>query len=237
MRLIPRTVISVVKSTFRMIFADPKITLDSMNYDDYYETRKDPENISGGIPKRYSFFEKLVNSGSTVLDIGCGNGNLLEYIEEKKNTSSYGYDIAQTSVKRAQAKGVNAKVADITDKNFKVEGVYDYIILSETIEHIAQPEVLLKKIADSFKKEILISIPNVAYFAYRLRLLLGKFPIQWELHPGEHLRFWSIPDFIRWAGEMGYKVKKYYVCDGFPYLEKVAPNLFGSSILYVLVKK
>ena len=66
------------------------------------------------------------------------------------------------------------------------------------------------------------------------RLLLGRFPLQWLAHPGEHLRFWTHVDFLWWANCLGYRVQTAIPYQGTPFLKRLWPNLFASGIVYVL---
>lgn len=229
------SLISAIKLCFRIIFTDPKASLSDMNYEEYNRTDEISE-IGHRFPNRFFIYEKLVSEKSTVLDIGCGDGTLLKYLEEKKHIAGSGMDISKVGVDRARAKGINAQVCNITDSGFSLKEAYGYIILSEIIEHIPEPELIFKKIENSFHTSVLISIPNAAYLPYRIRLLMGKFPAQWTIHPSEHLRYWSIVDFKHWVKELGFYVEKYYVYDGFPLLWKIFPNLFGLSTVFVIKK-
>lgn len=69
------------------------------------------------------------------------------------------------------------------------------IVMSEFIEHIPNSEEVLKIVRQIAKNGVLISIPNIAYWKFRLQLLLGSFPKQWAVAPQEHLRYWSVYDF------------------------------------------
>jgi hypothetical protein len=99
------------------------------------------------------------------------------------------------------------------------------------------PEQFLKIIERKTKKSIFFSIPNTGFIAYRLRLLLGSFPVQWRIHPGEHIRFWTYRDLKWWLKELGYLQRaEIVVYEGIPGFNKIWPSLFGMGLL-VKIKK
>ena len=101
------------------------------------------------------------------------------------------------------------------------------------------PEQLILKLRGRFRKYLIITIPNTGFAGERLRLLLGRFPKQWALHPSEHLRFWTVTDFIFWCQQLGFRVEKYYgILDEFYDIKikvwKYYPKLFSRYILYIV---
>ena len=105
------------------------------------------------------------------------------------------------------------------------------------LEHIPKPEDVMGKVKDKFKKMLIVSIPNTGHYIHRLRLLFGHFPVQWVWHPGEHLRFWTMKDFKKWADELGFKVVGIRIHTGFPFLLKFIPSLFTDSMVFLLKNK
>jgi len=216
-----------VHDTLSYISKTQKMTLSHMDYDHYWRVR----GLHTFQP-RYQIMAEVIEPSSTVLDIGCGEGLLLEYLTETRGISGCGVDIAPEAVKLARARGVEAEVADILHWEIKQE--YDYIILSEVLEHLANPEEVIAKVRERFRKALLVSVPNIGYYKHRLRLLLGRFPLQWEWHPAEHLRFWTVIDFVEWVGELGLEVVDVRSSNGFPLLHRYLPNLFGNQVVFVI---
>lgn len=225
--------INKIKILFKEVFSRKYINLDKMDYDNYWITKGDKSRF----PEKLKIISDLIENNSTVLDIGCGNGDTLAYIKSQKNIKAFGIDISETTINFAKSKGINAWKDDITNSNFSIDK-YDYIIISEVIEHLSQPEILLSKIKNKFNKSILITIPNTGFLPYRLRLLFGQFPIQWNYHPAEHLRFWTIKDFLWWTKEIGFSVTNIIPSGGITYfnLYKHLPNIFGHITVFVLTK-
>jgi methionine biosynthesis protein MetW len=175
---------------------------------------------------------QIIEPGSTVLDVGCGEGLLLEYLTKNRAIKGYGVDISHEAAKLAETRGIVIKVTDILA--WEIEEKYDYIILSEVIEHLANSEQVIVKLSKHFRKAMIVSVPNIGYYQHRLRLLFGRFPIQWNWHPSEHLRFWTVVDFKAWIQELGLAVVKVESSNGLPLLHRYLPNLFGNQVVFII---
>ena len=87
------------------------------------------------------------------------------------------------------------------------------------------------------KKYLLVSIPNIAFWKYRLTLLAGRFPKQWVVHPKEHLRYWSVPDFKKTINDLSFKIEKVSAGSGRRYLRDLWPNFFAEQVCFKLSKR
>jgi len=112
-------------------------------------------------------------------------------------------------------------------------GITDHVVMSEVVEHVADAERLVRDAWTMARKTLWLTFPNIAYFPHRLRLLAGKFPVQWVVFPGEHLRFWSVPDFEAWLVGLSLPVSRVAASNGFTFarLHRAWPNLFGNQIV------
>ncbi|MBA7510561.1 hypothetical protein ES705_02546 [subsurface metagenome] len=205
------------------------ICLEQMDYDSYWNKR----NVSTILP-RYKIFADLINRKSKVLDIECGDGTCLWYLKAEKDIEGEGLDISREAVTRCVKKGIRVNIADVSSSTFKIDKKYDYIIISEVLEHIAYLEDLMRKVKGHFNKLVLVSIPNIGYYKHRIRMMFGRFPIKWAFHPAEHLRFWTVKDFIWWAKEIGFEVIDIRPYNGVPFVYKLMPNLFCHQIVFFL---
>jgi methionine biosynthesis protein MetW len=221
-----------IPGLLREIFFAKPVRLRVMDYNEYWRT-KGVMPFTGRCP----VLAGLVRPGASVLDIGCGEGVTLKYLQDKAGVRGRGLDISSEAVGMARAKGVDASVADASSPDFRIDEDYDHIIISEVLEHIPNPEELLSKVKGRFTASLLLSIPNSAYYVHRLRLLFGRFPVQWAWHPGEHLRFWSLTDFREMLAENGLEVASINTHSGFLFLHSVWPNLFADSAIFEVRRK
>ena len=181
----------------------------------------------------------LIDEGSSVLDIGCGDGALLHYLRETRGIEAHGIETSEKAIWLAMEKGIRVDRADITQREFELAESYDFIVASEVIEHLPRPEELMSKLSGHFRKRLIITIPNTGFLGERLRLFFGRFPKQWVLHPSEHLRFWTVVDFVFWCEQLGFRVERYYgMLDEYYDIKvklwKYYPRLFSRYILYTI---
>ena len=143
----------------------------------------------------------LIANNSKVLDIGCGNGDLLLHLEKTKNINGQGIEISPKGVQESVSKGLSVIQgdADIDLINFP-DNAFDIVILSHTLQATHKPKEVLTEMLRIGKKCI-ISIPNFGYWKYRFQMLfLGIMPITktlsepWYSTPNIHLC--TIKDFI-----------------------------------------
>jgi len=209
----------------------------AIDYDRYWERKRGSNMgyLSAFQLDRVKAIAEVMPEGVSVLDVGCGEGTILQYLIEHKAVDAHGVDISERAVAHCRAQGLDVWLADVTRPDvLDALGEYDYIILSEIIEHLPTPEELLEGLQSHVRQAFIISVPNTGYIWHRLRLLLGRFPLQWLAHPGEHLRFWTHLDFLWWANWLGYRVQAAIPYQGTPGLKRLWPNLFASGMLYVL---
>jgi methionine biosynthesis protein MetW len=185
--------------------------------------------------RRAKVFAGIVAHGDRVCDLGVGDGALLEYLIREKGISGYGLDVSPKAVEYCRGRGLNVELTDINQPvNRYMHEPFDYIILSEIIEHIPDPEKLLTDLRPFARKGLIISIPNTGFHQHRLRLLLGKFPLQWVVTPGEHLRYWTRADFHWWADQLGFEIVGEVPYQGTPLLKSLWPSLFAAAFVFVL---
>jgi len=174
----------------------------------------------------------------SIVDVGSGDGSILRYMKERSKIGrAVAVDMSDVVLDKAKEFGFETVKADIN----KEEGrsripQADYILLFEILEHIPDPETFLKLMYEKAGKGVLFSFPNTGYFVHRLRLLFGKFPLQWRLHPGEHLRFWTLADLRWWLTAQGYEDYEIETYKGVPLLRDLLPSLFAAGS-FVFLKK
>jgi methionine biosynthesis protein MetW len=204
-------------------------------YADYWQSRD--FKLREKMMEREIIFFDWIKPNAKILSIGCGNSRLLKELQEKKQAKVFGIDIEEKVVAELNKIGIRAAAADVARPDFDLKNIFgeekfDYIVLSEFLEHLVLPEVLIEKII-SAGDNFLISVPNSAFYRYRLGLMFkGRFFTQWAKHPAEHLRFWSHIDFLDWLLARDLKIIKIKSSNGPRFLRDWRPNLFGHQICY-----
>ena len=226
---------------YAYLFKEFSFDTKVFDYEEYWDRLSEETNRPTSSFK-FKLIEEIIDERSKVLDIGCGDGTLLYYLRKAKGIEAHGIEASEKAIEIAQEKTIEVKKADITKEEFQLTTTYDYIILSEVLEHLPNPERLLLMLRGKFSKYIIITIPNTGFAGERLRLLLGRFPKQWVVHPSEHLRFWTVTDFIFWCQQLGFRVERYYgLFDEFYDIKirlwKYYPKLFSRYILYKVTEQ
>lgn len=126
----------------------------------------------------YDIIVNEVAQNSRVLDLGCGDGVLLQQLHEAKNIHGSGVEISEEGVGKCVEKGLYVYHGDIDEglTDYK-ENSFDYVILNQTLQSTKHPDFVLKETM-RISKNAIVSFPNFAYFATRLQLLFkGKMPV------------------------------------------------------------
>lgn len=185
---------------------------------------------------RYDIFLSWIKPGSKVLDLGCGDGYLAELIEKKKSCDVTCLDISEVALKKAKARNLKVILSSLEDPLPFNDNSFDYVIATEALEHISAAEKVLSEMARISKGYLLVSMPNIAFWKHRLALLGGRFPKQWVIHPMEHLRYWSVPDFKTMLEKQNLKMTHIQAGSGRRYLRDLWPNLFAEQVCFKLSK-
>ncbi len=226
-----------VKQIAKSLFRYPKIQIGA-GYDRYWEARGLGLELNSFQKTRADLILKLAESGSSLLDIGGGNGRILNYLKTHGNfTQLINVDVSKDALNIARKNGIEVIRGDISDPEMVANlPEVDYTLLLEVIEHVPHSEELLKAVFDKAKKGAFVSIPNTGYIAHRLRLLLGKFPLQWRNNPSEHVRFWTVKDWRNWLQDQNYSQYSMYLYEGLPFLNQLWASLFAEGIFVYLPK-
>ena len=189
----------------------------------------------------------MVEPGSRVLDVGCGDGSLLRLLAEKRGVDARGIELSQSGVNLCVAKGLSVIQGDAdTDLVYYPDGSFDYVILSQTLQAMRQPRVVMEHMLRIGRRAI-VSFPNFGHWKIRLQLLTtGRMPVtknlsySWYETPNIH--FCTINDFIALVDEMGAVIEKASALDRFGRpVEMKLPrgmwNLFGEQAVFVLSGK
>lgn len=219
----------------QQIIKYPSLVLDEVNYDDYWINKRGSNMgyANSWQQHRGDWILKRIEQNVSLLDIGCGDGGVLLYMKSKKEFDAVGADISDICLNFLNSKGIKSIKFDINDfDSIKTLPEADYIMILEVLEHMPNPEKFLKEILKKSRKGVFFSFPNSGYISYRLRLLFGSFPVQWALHPGEHIRFWTYRDLKWWLKELNlYNQSEINIYEGVPLLNKIWKSLFGAAFI------
>jgi len=216
-------------------------------YESYWKYRRKIKHLSiKRMPRRILAISRLISVKGKVdiLDVGCGDGGLGILLKSKYDgqVSIIGVDISETALSMAKKYYDKVLLLDVEEaKNLKklFNKKFDYIVVSEVLEHLIDPGNVLKKLRPLLKKKgyFILTFPNFAFWTYRLQLLFGQFPKQPLYHEKEHFHYWTLPSFITFLKKYGVKPKDidgdFHILDlvKFRFLGKWFPNFFGIQIV------
>jgi methionine biosynthesis protein MetW len=210
-----------------------------LNYDTYWSKKRknDTPVLSSWQKERADYILKIIEKNSSVIDMGCGDGAILFYLKEKAGIKGMGVDISPKILNKAGKIGIKTIEMDINNiESLKKLPEVDYILGLEILEHMPNPEKFIYAIKNKAKNGLIFSFPNSAYYVHRLRFLFGRFPLQWIVFPGEHLRFWTIKDTRWWVNYINFNLENIIIYQGIPFFNKIIPSLFGQGII-IKIKK
>ncbi len=200
-------------------------------YDAYWTKRTDNSSRY-----RYKIFRSWIVDGAKVLDVGCGDGYLSDLLAREKKCEVTCLDISEVALAKARERGLKTVLASAEEPLPFGDNSFDYVIATEIIEHVPFSEQVITELARVSKNYILLSIPNVAFWKYRLQLLMGRFPRQWAFEPYEHLRFWSVKDFKETLSSLSLDLVELKAGSGKRYIRDWWPNLFAEQVCFKLSK-
>ena len=163
--------------------------------------------------KDLNLIANLIEDNSKIIDIGCGDGELLDFLSKNKNARIQGLEIDQKKVNKCVAKGLSVIQGD-ADKDLSLypEKSFEYVILSQTIQATLEPKKILSELTRIGEK-VIVSIPNFGFWKVRLDLLFkGKMPITRKLNSTwfdtDNIHLCTILDFLELCDQLNLTVKQ-----------------------------
>ena len=178
----------------------------------------------------YKIIADLIENNSRVLDVGCDDGTLMEFLKKNRNVDIRGIEISKERVQTCIAKGLTVIEgnAEYDLKQFPNDS-FDYVILGQTLQAFINPEVVIKELLRVGKKAV-VTIPNFGHWKVRFNLLIGgtmpvtkSLPNDWYNTPNIHMC--TIKDFEKFSKIMNFKIFK-----SFALINKNVSNINRSNL-------
>ena len=180
----------------------------------------------------YKIITNIIEKNSRVLDVGCDDGTLMEFLKVNKNTNIRGIEISKEKVQTCIAKGLTVIEgnAEFDLKQFPNDS-FDYVVLGQTLQAFINPESVIKELLRVGKKAI-VTIPNFGHWKVRINLLIkGTMPItnslphNWYNTPNIHMC--TIKDFVKFSKIINFKIFK-----SLALTNKNISNINNSNLFY-----
>ena len=165
------------------------------------------------IRKDWRLIETLMEENRSILDIGCGNGMLMEQLEKNINAKTHGIELDRNLASKAIAKGFNVIHGDAEiDLAQYSNHSFDYVILSQTLQAMMKPKDILSELLRIGSKAI-VSFPNFGHWKIRFQLLItGRMPVTESLpytwYDTPNIHFFTIKDFLKLCSDMNIVVER-----------------------------
>jgi methionine biosynthesis protein MetW len=168
-----------------------------------------PENLRFDL----AVIDSWIEPGSRVLDLGCGNGTLLAWLKQHKQIQGTGIEQDKKKAATCIERGLSVLQGDIKEEVADYpDAAFDIVILSQTLQQVYQPDVLLKSLS-RIGKQVIVSFPNFSHYRIRMQLLFKgqapkshQLPYSWYDTP--NIRVITLADFRKFSKEVGYTIVK-----------------------------
>ncbi|MFH7320417.1 methionine biosynthesis protein MetW [Desulfurivibrio sp. D14AmB] len=194
-----------------------------------------------------SVIASWIEPGSKVLDLGCGEGDLLHYLKQQKGVQGTGIEMVEAKALRCIEKGLSVLQGDITEEvQDYAENTFDYVILSQTLQQVYAPAQLLNSLL-TIGRRVVVSFPNFTHWKNRWQLiwqgrapLSKQLPFEWYNTP--NIRVIAIIDFRRFVKKMGWRIVRETAIntdhhDRHGNVVRLLPNLRATYGIFMLAKK
>ena len=188
----------------------------------------------------HEVISEIVEPGSKVLDLGCGNGDLLLLLVERRGAKAQGVEVNNNAIHACVEKGLSVFHSDIdSGLPYYPDPAFDYVILNQSLQEVKKVETVIAE-ALRIGRKVIIGFSNFAHLEARILMFFGgrapivsSLPYEWYSTP--NLRFLSIKDFKSFCRSKGYKILTSHCLDSQGQV-RVLPNLFAQNAIFVITK-
>lgn len=201
------------------------------------------------IPARvdYLLIVEMVERGARVLDIGCGDGELLSLLEAERDVDGRGIELSQSNVNLCVARGLSVIQGDADrDLVHYPAGSFDYVILSQTLQATRHPRHVLEQLL-RIGRHAIVSFPNFGHWRVRLQFLIhGRMPVTPNLpepwHETQNIHHCTIKDFLALCDVVNAKVERTVALNAYGKrmglnLPLLWHNLIGEQAVFLLTRQ
>ena len=179
-----------------------------------------------------------IHEGASVLDLGCGDGELLALLVRERHVKAQGIEIDEQAIYQCVAQGLSVfhedidhGLSDYADQSF------DYVILNQSFQQVKKPDIVLRE-ALRVGREVIVGFPNFAHYQARLQIFFrGRTPVTpslpYEWHDTPNLHFLSVSDFIGYCHQRNIKIERAAFA-GKKRRIRMLPNLFGLTGIFLI---
>jgi methionine biosynthesis protein MetW len=178
-----------------------------------------------------------VSEGASVLDLGCGDGELLALLIAKKHVQAQGVELNENAIHHCVALGLSVFQQDIdTGLSEYADNSFDYVILNQTLQQVKKPDFALKE-ALRVGKKVIVGFPNFVHISARIQMLKGRVPVTkalpYEWYETPNLHFLGISDFKDYCKKRNIHIENSALVTK-KGTAKLLPNLFAETGLFLL---
>ena len=202
--------------------------------------------MRSGLPGHDLIIEQI-DAGSKVLDLGCGNGELLQALKDARNVDGYGIEISTEAVNASLARGVYACHGDIDEglSDYR-DASFDYVVLDQTIQNTKKPDLVLQEVV-RIGRRVIVSFPNFSYYRLRTSFFFRgsmpkthALPYEWYNTPNIHML--TVTDFRRFCATYGMRIiQEQHFCfnraQGESSRRRLLPNLLAEYGFFVIERR